>query len=413
LKLPVANHTTELMRLAKRIGEDVTVLRAEFAEFVGVTEGDSGALSGAEIEPWDEPINVEDLLAGIEIKITKHIVLVQPIQRTAVTLWTAQAWVHNEIATHSPILLATSVEPDAAKSTLFGVLARLMANWSINIEASGPSMFRLIDAHQPALFIDEADDIFVRKNDLKHIINSSWTRGSTIPRVVHGRSYEFNIFSVKAIGLLEGRLPRALRTRCIPIKMVPKRDDIEKAEKFSMVDDAEFALLRRKLKRFAIDYVATLKTLTRRVPFGVSNRVADNWYLMLAIAELAGGQWPERAREAAEKLSRMGRQPSDRVKMLEEFHYLFTEHEKWSAAEFITSEDAAKELRQDPFSVWANYGRGTPITQNQIAFLLRDFDIRPGALHPTKSKNFARQGYRRAQFVDPCARYLPGKPIIQ
>ena len=39
------------------------------------------------------------------------------------------------------------------------------------------------------------------------------------------------------------------------------------------------------------------------MPPGFENRLGDNWYLLLAIADLAGGEWPEKARHAASRLS--------------------------------------------------------------------------------------------------------------
>ena len=79
----------------------------------------------------------------------------------------------------------------------------------------------------------------------------------------------------------------------------------------------------------------------------------------------------------------------------------------------ITSEQAVQELLADPDSPWQEYrGRG-PITKNQVAALLRDYDIRSVVLHPTKRADFSRHGYRAAQFEDAFARFLPHEPNIR
>jgi hypothetical protein len=58
--------------------------------------------------------------------------------------------------------------------------------------------------------------------------------------------------------------------------------------------------------------------------------------------------------------------------------------------------------------------RGTNIAaEAQVAALLRDYDIRPVVLHPTKRADFSRHGYRAAQFDDAFARFLPDKPNIR
>ena len=54
-----------------------------------------------------------------------------------------------------------------------------------------------------------------------------------------------------------------------------------------------------------------------------------------------------------------------------------------------------------------------PITKNQVAALLKDFEIRPVVVHPTKRADVSRHGYRAAQFEDAIARFLPPEPNIR
>ena len=83
------------------------------------------------------------------------------------------AWAH-EGATHSPILAAISVEPDSGKSTLLGVLRFLVPKPFVSVEPTGPSVYRTVDREHPTLIIDEADDLFYRKSDLRAIVNAGW-----------------------------------------------------------------------------------------------------------------------------------------------------------------------------------------------------------------------------------------------
>jgi hypothetical protein len=129
----------------------------------------------------------------------------------------------------------------------------------------------------------------------------------------------------------------------------------------------------------------------------------------LGIAELAGGSWPAQAREAAERLSRGGRRPSDGVRLLAAIAAMFADSRKTE----ITSEAVVTELCRDPLDVWMSFNKGGRITQRQVGVLLDAYDIHPVSLHPTKRKDFARQGYRLAQFADAFPRYVPEHPIIQ
>ena len=71
------------------------------------------------------------------------------------------------------------------------------------------------------------------------------------------------------------------------------------------------------------------------------------------------------------------------------------------------------ELLADPDSQWHEYRSRGPITKNQVAALLKDFEIRPVVVHPTKRADLSRHGYRAAQFEDAFARFLPPEPNIR
>ena len=395
-----------MARLAKRLGEDVAALREEFAEFLGV-----GSEPAETTEPWPEPVNIAVVLQELGDKISRYVVM-QKHQLMAAQLWTAHTWLYDyQVPIHSPILAATSAEPNSGKSTLVVAVGRASPRFSLNIEPTGPTLYRYVDATKPTIAIQEADDLFTRKSDLKHIINAGWTRGPKIPRQVNIGSVlhtvEFDPFTPKAIDMLGHNLPRTTRTRCIELRMRPKLKT-EKVEQFNQLDDAEFAVLRRKLARFAADNAAALKDAKPILPSDLINRDAANWWLLLAIAELAGGEWPKRAREAAERLTRRGRRPSDGVQLLAAFKDIFATGRKE-----ITSESVVAELHKDPTSIWAEYKYGGPITQRQVAHLLDAFDIDPVVVHPTKRSNSSPRGYKASQFVDVLTRFLPTDPHIR
>jgi hypothetical protein len=108
-------------------------------------------------------------------------------------------------------------------------------------------------------------------------------------------------------------------------------------------------------------------------------------------------------------LSRSGRKPSAGVHLLAAFKSYFAENH----ATEVTSETFVAHLTADPISTWKGYNRGGSITQRQVANLLDAYGIHPISLHPTKRKDFSRQGYKLSQFSDAFERYLPRDPIIQ
>jgi hypothetical protein len=58
----------------------------------------------------------------------------------------------------------------------------------------------------------------------------------------------------------------------------------------------------------------------------------------------------------------------------------------------VTSAEVVAHLTADPASEWCAFHDRGPITQRQVAFLLRDFDIAPVVLHPTKRKTQSSRG---------------------
>jgi putative DNA primase/helicase len=404
-KLPSDLHETKLAELARRLDEDVTKIRDEFGEYCALEISREGRGTDWHVELCSEPVPTAELLQGLVDKITKHIIA-RPHEILAIALWTTWAWIHH-VATHSPFLVITSVEPDSGKTTLVHVLGFLVPKPFIVAEPSGASIYRYVDREKPTLCVDEADDLFVRKTDVKHIFNVSWTRGTKISRQMQGRTVFFDPFCPKIVGLLDLKMPRPLVGRSIVIKLWPKKPD-ETVTGFEDIDDEEFGTLRRKLARWAADNAIAAKELKTLLPAGFNNRLAVNWRLLLSIAELAKGTWPKQAREAAERLSRDSRKPSWGMQLLAELRDMFVGRSE------ITSQEIVATLTQDPDAIWLEYRGKGPITQRQVADLLADYDIYPQrGLHPTKRADKTRNGYRASQFLDVFARLLPADPHIR
>ena len=401
ISLPSEQHETRLAELAKRFDEDIAAIRDDFTVFVGM-ESRAASTDPWNVEPWPDPVETRVLLQEISAKISKYIVM-RPEAVTATVLWTTMAWAQ-EGATHSPILAAISVEPDSGKSTLLGVLRFLVPKPFVSVEPTGPSVYRTVDREHPTLIVDEADDLFYRKSDLRAIVNAGWSRGTKIPR--QGRWYD--PFCPKILGILgKTKLPRTIASRSIILRMWPKTPK-EKAEDFAYADDPAFSTIRRKLARWAADNVSVIKELKPPQLPGFNNRLSANWKLPLQIAQHAGGDWPVTAGRASIYLSRTPYEPSMGVQLLAALRAMFAKNRTQ-----ITSEQVVQELLADPNSQWHEYrGRG-PITKNQIAALLKDFEIRPVVVHPTKRADVSRHGYRAAQFEDAIARFLPPEPNIR
>jgi len=171
-------------------------------------------------------------------------------------------------------------------------------------------------------------------------------------------------------------------------------------EEFTYQDDEEFKVIRRKLVRWAVDNAVVLRDAKPDFPPGFNNRVRVNWRTMFAIADLAGGEWPKRGREAARGLETDRDEPSQEIRLFAALR------DVWGDAEERTSESLCKALAAYS-EEWADFRGKGPITPHQLAALLRPFGIRPiHGLHPTGRADQTRGGYRYAQFENAWARLL-------
>lgn len=352
------------------------------------------------VEPCPAPVDGDELIAAIIACIQHHVVM-RPDAALAVALWIIFAWVHEEAATHSPILMVTSPEAECGKSTLLGLIILLVPRSLASVGISPAALFRSIEKWQPTLIIDEADVAFVQNEDLRAVVNSGWTRGQGVVRC-DGDDNEprlFSTFCPKAIGLKGKKLPDTTASRAIVIELKRKLAG-DKVEDFRHVDSHNLQELRQKLLRWKIDNADALANASPLLPDGFLNRVAANWHLLLVIAEAAGGEWPEKAREAASTIAKIKAtiDASIGVRLLGDIRAILD-----GQTDCIFSSTLIVQLTADSENHWVEYNRGKPITQKQVANLLRAFGIASATVW---IKGISAKGYKAAQFEDAWTRYL-------
>lgn len=73
----------------------------------------------------------------------------------------------------------------------------------------------------------------------------------------------------------------------------------EQVERLRHVESDLFQVLQSKLARFALDYKMQVSSARPLLPESLHDREQDNWEPLLTIADIAGNNWPQRARTAA------------------------------------------------------------------------------------------------------------------
>lgn len=366
-KLPAAERVLKKKVVAKGFGITPGDLTALIKPYLPKAEesSDTGAQLFPELEPWPNPVNGPELLTRLAGMFSRYIAL-PPGAPDALALWVLHSHAIDN-ATISPILAVTSPTPECGKTTLLtllGVLVRRPLGAS-NITAA--ALFRAVEKWTPTLLIDEADT-FLRDNDeLRGVINSGHSRANAFVIRTVGDDHEptrFTTWAPKAIALI-GKLPATIASRAIHIEMrrAMIADVIEELRGDRL---GHLEPLARQAASWVAEHEAELRSAEPRMPAALYGRRADNWRHILAIAETAGGEWPAKARTAAEILSAVESGQTVSIVLLEDLHSLFDERQ----AQRLSSSEIVSALVEMDTRPWPEFQKGKPITGRGIARLL-------------------------------------------
>jgi putative DNA primase/helicase len=359
-------------------------------------------------EPWPETVEGDSLLRDLIRRIRRHVVMPHE-DALAVALWIMFAWVHDEVAVHSPILAVTSAEPDSGKSTLIGVMSFLLPRAITTVEISEAALYRSIERWHPSFCIDEFDDVLAsadeNKRHLRSVINSGHTRNQGVLRCNTEKTgdktpRQFSTFGPKAIGMIGRKMPGATLSRCIFVEIRRKKAG-DPFERFEHKDDPDLAQLRSRLTRWAADNEDVLRDSQPAMPGeAFANRRRDNWRVQLAVADLCGGDWGDQARIAALRLEGMTDKDTIGVKLLSDIRRIFDQ----DGGDAILSHALVTKLAEDHEAPWIEFSRGKPITERKLAQLLGPYHI---ISQKISTGGVRGMGYLRVWFEDAWTRYLP------
>jgi putative DNA primase/helicase len=350
--------------------------------------------SFVQLEPWPTSVQGSALLNALSETIQHHVVLEKGAAET-VALWTLHTHAIDAFAI-TPRLVISSVVPRCGKTTLLDIQGRLVRRPLTTVNATAAAIFRVVDAVQPTLLIDEADTFLGKTSDMRGIINSGYRRNSAYVIRVDGR---YSTWAAVAIAMI-GRPPATIEDRAISVRMKRRRQD-EKIVPLRLDRMDQFTPLARMCARWAADNIDQLINCDPTMPICLQNREADNWRPLLAIADAAGGDWPDRARKIAEliALSNRSTEQSAGIVLLCDIFQFFGDQSVHRAS----SSELAVFLAGLDGRPWADWKAGKPITPRSIANLLAPFNIVPSEMRVGQQ---VLRGYHRAQFEDAFARYV-------
>jgi putative DNA primase/helicase len=354
------------------------------------------------VEPSQAAVNGAELLADIKSTFCRYIVLPKGAA-DALALWVLHAWTM-DAGDISPFIGLVSPTKRCGKTSVLILLLYLTPRSELASNISGSALFRYIEESRPTLLIDEADSFVKDNEEMRGILNSGHTKAAAhvIRNIeVNGehKPRRFSTWAPKAIATIR-TLADTLEDRAIVVQLQRKPPTATVA-RLRKRDSEEFASLRSRAARWAADNFSKLMDPDPSIPDALNDRAADNWRPLFAIADLAGGTWPQEARQAALVLSGQSQDGAVGVEVLKDSRLAFGKDE------VIRSADLVARLTADPERPWAEWKHGRPLTQKQLAGLLAPFHIVSINVNPPGLPQ--GKGYRRADFEEAWRAYCPGQ----
>ncbi|WP_432072730.1 DUF3631 domain-containing protein [Streptomyces wuyuanensis] len=352
----------------------------------------------------------ERALAGLRAQIRRYVVLPSEEAFTAVTLWVAAT--HLQTAwQHAPRLAVVGPAKRCGKSRLLDVITETVHDPLITVNASAAAVFRSITETPPTLLVDEADTLFgsakvAEKNEeMRGLLNAGHQRNRPTLRV-SGPNHEVSKFPTFAMAALAGigDLPDTIMDRSVVIRMRRRRPGEKVAEFRTVRDTPALHALRNRLVAWLAPLHAEATNMTPPMP--VEDRAADTWEPLVAVADLAGGPWPEAARAACLEMTRHeAEQDQDHsalnIRLLADIRRAFVAE---GNPPVIRTGRLLGILNEDAESPWPEYSDGG-LTARGLQILLKDYGI--SSANRRFPDGFQAKGFTRLQFTDAWARYCP------
>jgi Protein of unknown function (DUF3631) len=334
--------------------------------------------------------------------VCRYVVLTG-IQADAIALWAAHTHAA-DAAEATPYLVLTSAEKRSGKTRLLEVLELVVHEPLPTANISDAALFRAIAELKPTLLLDEVDAIFVGKarerEDLRGLLNAGYRRGAVARRMGGPKMTTLEAFPVycpKAFAAI-GKVPDTIADRSIVIRLERKTRD-EQVERFRRRwAQPAGESLRDRLDDWLEPQLDHLHDVRPALP-DIDDRAQDCWEPLLAIADLAGGDWPDRARAAALELSGEGEREDDSMTALLLKDVLSVFENGGGHFRTVDLIDELSKIEESPWGDW--YGK--PITPQALSKLLRPHRIKT---MPIWVEGKTVRGYKVEQFAEAFHRVL-------
>jgi Protein of unknown function (DUF3631) len=348
--------------------------------------------------------NGDELLEQVEDFLSRFVVYPSEHARVAHVLWIVHAHAVDKWDS-TPRIAFLSPEPGSGKTRALEITELLVPRPVLAVNCTSAFLFRRVadPGGLPTILFDEIDTVFgprakSENEDIRGLLNAGHRKGAVAGRcVVKGKHIETEELPAYAAVALAGLddLPDTLMSRSVVIRMRRRAPD-EPVQPFRRRESEQEAnALREALAAF----VQTISAdAWPEMPPGITDRNADVWEALLAVADTAAGDWPNRARVAAVAYvaAARGGTPSLGVRLLADLRTVFGDSDHMLTASIL---EALNGMDDAP---WGDL-RGRPLDARGLSRRLSKYGIER---RNVRIGSLVSKGYSRDDLADPWRRYL-------
>jgi hypothetical protein len=339
------------------------------------------------------------------VRFIRRFVVLTETQANTLALWSAHTHAIDAADT-TPYLAVTSPEKRSGKTRLLEVLELIEHDPLPTANTSDAALFRSVSKElPPTLLLDEVDAVFKarEREDLRGLLNAGFRRGAVVRRMGGAKNTTletFRVFCPKAFAGIGNCLPDTILDRSITIALQRKTRDevVERFRRRDVVPEGEE--LHDRLADWLEPQVDELHGARPALPDELDDRAQDMWEPLFAIAELAGGDWPQRALRAALELSGNGAREDDSLTalLLRDIYTVFSN----GVSEHLKTADLIAHLAEIEESPWGDW-YGKLISPQALSKLLKPHRIKT---MPVWIDGKTARGYKAEQFAEAFHRVL-------
>jgi putative DNA primase/helicase len=382
--------------LAKRLGVKADSLH----EICNSAKQKPKASFAADYEPWPESVDAEELLNEITARINQEVIL-QSHQLLLCALEVMFTWVHSQMK-FSPILFITGPDRECGKTTLLGVMAKMVRRPVKTSNVTPAAIFRLSELYHPTFLMDECQDQ-LQDPDFCQVVKSGHTPGDVAIRCDPNTldPVAFDAFCPKVLAGI-GRGNGQIMSRSIIIEMERKEADSDQS---ADANSPEFVDIRRKLACWAINCGDLSRFHLLKQP-GIKLRNRDNWEMYYRVACAVSAAVSKQLLNAIPLF--VDEEQDFATYLLASLRQLYLEKDQLNDEGFMGSEAIVETLNRDKEAPWYAKADAKGLNAHALSARLRRYKVKPDQVWQPEIEKDVR-GYR---YVDPRARHSDLKRVF-